>query len=90
MKYEELILINTDRQRCSFCDMTLIGSVWRGVRLALVYKDTSIHKQRRQLIEYYCVNCIVKNERLGKKKHKRSEKELDFFVDTLFSQKLRA
>ena len=90
MKYEELILINTDRQRCSFCDMTLKGSVWRGVRLALIYKDSKETKTRHQLIEYYCVNCIVKNDRLGKKKHKRSEKELDFFVDTLFSQKLRA
>ena len=90
MKIEELLLINSDSKRCTLCDSTLKGSVWRGVCLALVYKDNILTKTRHQLVEYYCVNCMVKNDRLSKKRHKRSEKELDFFVDTLFSQKLRA
>ena len=88
MKYEELTLINSDSLRCTFCDMTLKGSVWRGLRLALVYKDSSIDKQRRHMIEYFCVNCMLNNHRLDKKKHNRSQKELDFFVDSLISQRL--
>jgi hypothetical protein len=89
MKYEELVLINSQSKRCAFCDLNLKGSLWRGINVALCYKADMQTKTRHQIICYYCVRCMTKVGTRDRKKHKRTAEQLDSFVDSIISQRLK-
>mgnify|MGYP006190214891 FL=1 len=89
MKYEELVLINSESKRCAFCDLNLKGSLWRGINVALCYKANMTTKTRHQIICYYCVRCMTKDTLRHRKKHKRTAEQLDSFVDSVMSQRLK-
>ena len=86
MRKEVLTIINSNDKRCSLCDMNLIGSTWRGVSLALTLTGNNAERGRHHTKNYYCVRCITKKTPKQRSKYRRTEEELDNFVDNHFSK----
>ena len=85
MTNEKLTIINSDKLRCYLCDNNLKGSIWNDIIIALQYNKHDSGRVRHNITQYYCVKCMTR----GNKRHSRTIKELDIFVENTLRNQIK-
>ena len=88
MREISLEIINSKVQRCVVCDTNLMGSIWRGITIALVSQRFG-NRGRHNTVKRYCVHCMTKKGDRYPRKYSRNDEQLDNFVDDFMSKNFR-
>jgi len=87
---EDLVIVNFEDKRCSLCDMNLVGSIWKGVTVAIKTRKQYSRYTNRVNAKFYCVRCMTKKEHRQRKKHTKTPQQLDEFVNNILANKLNS
>ena len=88
---EDLVVVTFDDKRCAICDMNLVGSIWKGITVAIKTRKQYSRYTNRVNAKFYCVRCMTKNTTSNshtRVKHTRTHQQLDDFVANVLSNSL--